>query len=155
MKKPRTLHFAAAGAFISLMLAVAGHRMDSAIPATHLEQQVLYNWLALILSPASFLLRLTDPDAPIVPSVSFAAAVIALNALWYAAARHLYLVLARPAPRPALASVAGSASSLASPRGTPSERLADRYEHRLSAEQTNSLTPHDAESVVLAESTSR
>jgi len=160
MKKPRTLQFAVAGAFISLILAVAGYRMDSAIPEINIEHQVPYNWLALILSPASFLLRLTNPDAPIVPSVSFAAAVIALNALWYAAVRHVYIVVAGPVntrvstPLPAPATVAGSSTSLASRRGTPSERLADRYEHRLSAEADGS-TSHDAESTVLAGSGSR
>jgi hypothetical protein len=157
MKKPRTLQFAAAGAFIALMLAVAGQRMDSAIPAISLEHQVLYNWLALILSPGSFLLRLTNPDAPIVPSVSFAATIIALNALWYGAARQVYLVVAGPAnargTAPALATVAGSSISLASRRSTPSERLAD-YEHRLSAEADGSIS-HDAESTVLAGSSSR
>jgi len=127
----------------------------------NLERQVLYNWLALIFSPASFLLRLNDPDGPIVPSVSFAAVAMALNGVWYAAARHVYLVVAQPAAArasaisPALAAATGSSSSLASHRGSPSERLADRYEHCLSAEQAATTPTADTELAVLSESSSR
>jgi hypothetical protein len=163
MKKHRTLQFAATGAFISLLFVVTGHCMDIATPAINLDRQVFYNWLALILSPASFLLRLNDPDGPIVPGVFFAGVIIALNALWYAAMRHVYLVVAPPSnvrasmPTPALAGAAGSSGlsgSLSSRRESPSELLADRYEHRLSAEQASSALD-DGEVAVLSESSSR
>jgi hypothetical protein len=156
MKKPRTLQFAAAGASISLMLVAVGYRIDAAVPAITLDQQVLYNWLTLLLSPASFLVRLTNPDAPIVPSAAFAAGVIAINALWYAAARHIYLVIAQPTSSNASVSSAAlvgahsSSSHFSSRRGSPSERLADRYEHRLSAEQADSAKIDDPESAVLS-----
>ena len=160
MKKPRTLRFAAAGAFIALLLAVAGRRIDAAVPAIHLDQQVFYNWLALLLSPASFLLRSTNPDGPIVPSVSFAAVTIALNALWYATAHHVYLLVARPAnamvsaTEPAWIAIPGSSNSSSPRRSSPSERLADRYEHRLSAQQTDAIID-DSNSAVLSESNRR
>jgi hypothetical protein len=160
MKKPRTLQFAASGAFISVLLAAVGHRMDLAVPAIRLDQQVLYNWLLLILSPASFLLRLRNPDGPIVPGFLFAAAAIALNALWYAAVRNIYLVIAHPADlrpsvsSPASAVAAGSSHPLPSRPGSPSERLADRYEHRLSAEHADNSTIEEV-GAVLVESTRR
>jgi hypothetical protein len=159
MKKPRTLQFATAGAFISLLLAAVGHRLDLAVPAIRLDQQVLYNWLSLILSPASFLLRLRNPDGPIVPGFLFAGAAIALNALWYAAVRNIYFVVAHPADlrpsvsSPALAVAAGTSRPLASSATSAAERLADRYEHRLSAEHGDSTI--EEVDAVLAESTRR
>jgi hypothetical protein len=160
MKKPRTLQFATAGAFISLLLAAVGHRMDLAVPAIRLDQQVLYNWLSLIFAPASFLLRLRNPDGLIVPGFLFAAAAIALNALWYAAVRNVYLVVAHPAnlrssvASPALAGADGSPRPLPSRPASPSERLADRYEHRLSAEHADNSTIEEV-GAVLVESTRR
>lgn len=161
MKKPRTVPFAAAGAFLSLLLAAVGHRMDLAVPAIRLDQQVLYNWITLILSPASFLLRLRNPDGPIVPSFFFATAAIALNALWYASVRTIYMVVAQPAnlrpsvTSPALAVAAGSSRPLRSGPGSLSDQLADRCEHRLSAEQPDPSGVEDAGAPVLAESTRR
>ncbi len=160
MKKPRTLRFAAAGSFIALLLAIAGRRIDAAVPAIHLDQQVFYNWLALVLSPASFLLRSTNPDGPIVPSAAFAAVTITLNALWYATAHHVYLLVVKPAnamvsaTEPAWIAIPGSSSSSSPRRSSPSERLADRYKHRLSTEQTGTITD-DSNSVALSESHSR
>jgi hypothetical protein len=161
MKKPRTLQFAVAGAFLSSLLAAVGHRMDLAVPALRLDQQVLYNWIALILSPASFLLRLRNPDGPIVPGFLFAAAAIALNALWYATVRSIYVVVAQPAnlrpsvSSPALALTAGSSGPLPSRLGSSSERLADCCEHRLCAKHSDHASVEDASAAVLAETTPR
>ena len=161
MKKPRTLQFAATGAVISLVFVAIGHRMDAAVPAITLDHQVLYNWLGLVLSPASFFLRFTDPDAPIVGSLSFAATVIAINAMWYAAARHLYLGVLQLSSTtssvtlPAIAAAAGSSSQFSIRSGSPSERLAARYEHGLSAKQPTEALVDDAESVALSGSSLR
>jgi hypothetical protein len=161
MKKPRTFQFAAAGAFISLLLAAVGHRMDLAVPAIRLDQQVLYNWTTLILSPASFLLRLRNPDGLIIPGFLFAAAAIALNALWYASVRTVYVIVAQPAnlrvtsPALAVAAAAGSSRPLPSRPSSPSELLADRCEHRFSAEHPDHSSVEDADAAVLAESTRR
>jgi hypothetical protein len=149
--KPSTLRYAAIGAAVSLLLAAAGQRMDSAIPAIPLDQQVFYNWLTVLLSPASFLMRLRDPDGAVVPSVSFVVVAALFNAFWYAfvsrSCRGLRQALRLPGPisasavqgatQPSIAELHTSAA-FASRRTSPSERLADRYEHRLSSEHASS-----------------
>jgi hypothetical protein len=146
--KPRLARFAALGALVSLCFAAVGHRLDAAVPAIPLDHQLLYNWATLLLSPASFLLRVGDPDGAIVPSLSFVIVAAACNASWYA-----LLFWSLPALRNTLRLPVDSTSSLAnslkpsaalggapcsSRRFSPAERLAERYEHRLSSEHTDS-----------------
>jgi len=146
--KNRTLHFAVSGAGVALSLSIAGRLMDGAAPAIPLDRQLFYNWLSLILSPASFLLRLRDPDGPVVPGLFFVGVSAALNALWYAFAFSVYISLARKRSA-SLPAAAGGAEPGASRRDSPSERLADRYEHRLAAEDSNAS---GVESAVFTES---
>jgi len=143
--KSKVARYAAIGAIVSLLFAAIGHRFDAAVPAIPLNDQVLFNWLTLILAPVSFLLRFNDPDAAIVPGLSFALGAAVLNACWYAflcwslqAMRH---ALRAPASVPAPANVPAQPTvteSRSTRRTSPSERLADRYEHRLSSEQAAS-----------------
>lgn len=68
MKKNRTLVCAAAGAVIAALLIFFGHLLDVRQAVPRLDEQIAFNWLTLLLSPAAFLLRLTRPDDFIAPS---------------------------------------------------------------------------------------
>jgi hypothetical protein len=58
--------------------------------------QVLLNWLTLLLAPVSFVLRLTSPDSPVVLGRSWLVLALAGNAALYAMAGFtVQLVLAR------------------------------------------------------------
>jgi len=137
---PRVARSAAIGSVISLALAVVGHRLDTAVPAIPLDHQVLYNWAVLLLSPVSFLARLTNPDGAIVASLSFALVAAAFNGLCYAFVSWSLAAIRRTfatavastsfAVTPDHSVVLSSAPS-ASRRASPSECLAERYEHRL------------------------
>lgn len=112
MNKNRTLTWAAIGAIVAVLLVFLGHILDLRQPRLALEQQIAYNWLTLLLSPAAFLLRLTRPDDFIVPSFPFAVLAVVLNAMWYLVARKTWLAL-RSVSREAIAeepqlAVAGS-----------------------------------------------
>jgi hypothetical protein len=148
VRKLRVARVAAVGAFVSLSLAAIGYRLDTAVPAISLDRQILYNWLTLLLSPISFLLRLKEPDSAIVPGIFFVLIAAASNAALYA-----FLCWSFSAVRQSLSpGVAASASAQAgvlssatlaemrsaTRRFSPAERLADRYEHRLSSEHTDS-----------------
>jgi hypothetical protein len=148
MDKPRLARFAAVGAAVSLFLAAVGYRLDAAVPAIPLDHQILYNWATLFLSPASFFLRLNAPDAAIVPGLSFVLVAAAFNASWYAffawsfsafrkAFRHPINSPASVVLRLTQSAALGGVPS-ASRRFSPAERLAERYEHRLSSEHNDS-----------------
>ncbi len=84
MRNKRVLQFSLAGLLIALALQVAGYLIDHAVPRIALGDQAVYNWLTLLLSPASFFLRLGDPEGPIVAGWSSFLVVLPSNALLYA-----------------------------------------------------------------------
>ncbi len=145
---PKVARSAAIGAVVSLALAAVGHRLDAAVPAIPLDHQVLYNWAMLLLSPVSSLARLANPDGPIVPSLSFALVAAAFNALGYAFVSWSFAAVRNTLRLPVDASTSVSVPLQQSPaaggfsstsrRFSPSEQLADRFENRLSSEQSDS-----------------
>lgn len=78
------LQFALAGLLIALVLQLVGYLLDHAAPRLTLENQVLYNWLTLVLSPVAFFLRLGDADGPIVAGWTTFLITLFTNALLYA-----------------------------------------------------------------------
>jgi hypothetical protein len=142
IQTPKILRFAAVGACISFILAAAGYRIDLAVPSISLNQQLFYNWLTLFLSPISFFLRLRAPDSPIAPSFLFVIGTAACNSLWYGFIGWCYLNLrsALSGSIPLTISVVAggttsASTSAVSRRTSPQERLAERYEHRLSVKE--------------------
>jgi hypothetical protein len=85
MNNKRVLQFAFAGLLVALALEAVGYRMDLAVPHLKLEDQVLYNWLTLCFSPATFFLRLGAPDGPIAASRTTFFAALFSNFVLYAA----------------------------------------------------------------------
>jgi hypothetical protein len=85
MKNKRAIQFALAGLVVTLALQIVGYRLDHAVPPVTLENQAIYNWLTLFFSPAAFLLRLGDPDAPIFAGWITFTIVLSSNGLLYAA----------------------------------------------------------------------
>ncbi len=85
MKNKRMLQFAFAGLLAAVVLQAVGYRIDQAVPHIKLENQVLYNWLTLFLSPLAFFFRLDAPDGPI--ALSWKSFLVALfsNVILYAA----------------------------------------------------------------------
>ena len=84
MRNKRVLQFALAGLLIALALEVAGYGMDQAVPRTALGDQAVYNWLTLLFSPFALILRLSNPEGPIVAGWNSFFVVLLANAFLYA-----------------------------------------------------------------------
>ena len=78
------MQFALAGLLIALALEVAGYYMDQAVPSIPLGDQVVFNWLTLFFAPLAFILRLSNPEGPIVAGWSSFFVVLLMNAFLYA-----------------------------------------------------------------------
>jgi len=85
MKNKRVFQFAIAGLLAGLTLELVGYRLDHLVPRLALENQVIYNWLTLFFSPVAFVLRLANPDGPIVGGWTTFFVALFSNVILYAA----------------------------------------------------------------------